>query len=96
MEIGSANRLRWGRPGLVVATTWLLGLGALVRLLVGPAPGAAPVDVVLLGAVLLWAISMVSAQVARRRREADLDAAIADALAQARPVRTHGATMDRG
>ena len=96
MDIGSANGLRWERPGLVVATTWLLGLGALVRLVFGPAPGAAAVDVMLLGAVLLWGIWLVSAQVARRRRAADLDAAIADALAQARPVRTHGATMDRG
>jgi hypothetical protein len=96
MEIGSANWLLWEHPGLVLATTWLLGLGALLRLVVGPAPGAAPVDVVLLGAVLLWAMCLVSAQAARRRRAADLDAAIADALAQARRVRTHGATMNPG
>jgi hypothetical protein len=96
MEINAAKGCVWGRPGLVVATTWLLGLGALVRLVVGPAPGGAPLDVVLLGAVSLWAIGLVSAQAARRRQAADHDAAIANALGEARRVRPHGATIGRG
>jgi hypothetical protein len=81
------------RPALVLAITWPLGLAALVRLVVGPVPGGAPADAVLFGAVLLWALWMLSAQAARRRRGADLDEAIADALAQWGRESAHGATM---
>ena len=87
---------RWDHPGLVVAATWLLGLSALVRLGTGPAPGATPADLALLALVPLWAIWMVCAQVARRRREAAVDEAIAMALAESRRPSRQGATIGRG
>jgi hypothetical protein len=81
---------------MIIVTTWLLGVAAVVRLIAGPAPGATPADAALIAGVLLWAVWTLSAKSARRRREADLDAAIIDALEQARRAGRRGATMVRG